>query len=229
MRGSPSASRRGWYQSRRCRPDDRRRDHVLFRRHVTKRPEHHARIVCAAIVGPSWSRGATCFARPKSRIFSRPSAVTKMLSGLRSRWTMPCAWAVVRPATICNPKSTTRDAGNGPRSMSERSVSPSSSSVTRNGVSPTPTSKIDRTLGCESAAAARASCSNRERHGIPVPCHHARHHLDRDIPAEPWVARAVDFPHAAGAKCAGDLVRAKTCSCCQRHGLVFMTSADRAT
>ena len=35
------------------------------------------------------SIGSVSFARPKSRIFARPSVVTKMFSGLRSRCTMP--------------------------------------------------------------------------------------------------------------------------------------------
>jgi hypothetical protein len=32
-------------------------------------------------------------ARPKSRIFGVPSDAMMMLAGLRSRWTMPWAWA----------------------------------------------------------------------------------------------------------------------------------------
>ena len=43
-------------------------------------------------------------AMPKSAIFTRPSAVTIRFSGLRSRWTMPCASAWVRPAS--RPSST---------------------------------------------------------------------------------------------------------------------------
>jgi hypothetical protein len=35
------------------------------------------------------SPGSVSFASPKSRIFARPSVVTKMLAGFRSRWTIP--------------------------------------------------------------------------------------------------------------------------------------------
>ena len=60
----------------------------LFRRHVAGRSQH--------VAGAGRGRGAECvtvafwaeplsLARPKSRILARPSAVTKMLSGFRSR------------------------------------------------------------------------------------------------------------------------------------------------
>ena len=41
------------------------------------------------------------FARPKSRILTRPSFVTKTFSGFRSRWTMPFSCAAARPLAIC--------------------------------------------------------------------------------------------------------------------------------
>ncbi len=43
--------------------------------------------------------GSTCvsFARPKSRILTRPSFVTKRFSGFKSRWTMPLSCAAARP------------------------------------------------------------------------------------------------------------------------------------
>ena len=39
-----------------------------------------------------------CLASPKSRILTRPSRVRRILSGLRSRWTMPALWAAASPA-----------------------------------------------------------------------------------------------------------------------------------
>ena len=38
---------------------------------------------------------------PKSRILTRPSRVSRMLSGLRSRWVMPAACAAAKPLAIC--------------------------------------------------------------------------------------------------------------------------------
>lgn len=45
-------------------------------------------------------------ASPKSRILARPSRVTRTLSSLRSRWTMPAACAAARPLAICPACST---------------------------------------------------------------------------------------------------------------------------
>src|SRR5438045_2885443 len=39
-------------------------------------------------------RGPVSFARPKSRILTSPSFVTKRFSGFRSRWTIPLSCAV---------------------------------------------------------------------------------------------------------------------------------------
>ena len=43
----------------------------------------------------------TFFARPKSRILTWPSLVTKRFSGFRSRWTTPLSWAAQRPLATC--------------------------------------------------------------------------------------------------------------------------------
>ena len=62
-------------------------------------------VVCArSAVSSSDSRaGSTSlsFARPKSRIFTRPSFVMNTFSGFRSRWTMPLAWAAASPDATC--------------------------------------------------------------------------------------------------------------------------------
>ena len=50
-------------------------------------------------------RRETSFARPKSRILTKSSWVTITFSGLRSRWTMPAAWAFARPSAIWRPSS----------------------------------------------------------------------------------------------------------------------------
>src|SRR4030095_1451353 len=46
------------------------------------------------------SAAAISFARPKSRILSRPSFVRNRFSGLRSRWTMPRACATASAGAI---------------------------------------------------------------------------------------------------------------------------------
>ena len=44
-------------------------------------------------------------ASPKSRIFTRPSRVTRMLAGFRSRCTIPAAWAAASPSAVCTARS----------------------------------------------------------------------------------------------------------------------------
>ena len=80
----------------------RRQPPHLFGRHVAHRPHDRARSPCdpRPSARSSARREATAsilFARPKSRIFTWPSRVTKRFSGFRSRWTMPFSWAAERP------------------------------------------------------------------------------------------------------------------------------------
>ncbi len=60
----------------------------LLRRHVADRAQHHAglgRVPPWNVVGSVARRVPVSFAIPKSSTFTRPSLVTKMFSGLRSR------------------------------------------------------------------------------------------------------------------------------------------------
>ena len=57
---------------------------------------------CRAVVSlpsshASPATGSRSFARPKSRILTRPSSVTNTFSGLMSRWTMPFSCAAASP------------------------------------------------------------------------------------------------------------------------------------
>ncbi len=49
--------------------------------------------VGAALIWVSRGLAGESLARPKSRILTRPSLVTKRFSGFRSRWTIPFSWA----------------------------------------------------------------------------------------------------------------------------------------
>jgi hypothetical protein len=48
-------------------------------------------------------------AMPKSSTFTTPSLVTKMLSGLRSQWTIDSSWARTSARTTCTISSMARD------------------------------------------------------------------------------------------------------------------------
>ena len=50
-----------------------------------------------ALVSSPGATASTRFARPKSRILTWPSLLTKRFSGFKSRWTMPFWWAAESP------------------------------------------------------------------------------------------------------------------------------------
>ena len=84
-------------------------------------------------VSPSCPVAGFSFARPKSRILTRPSRDTKTFSGFMSRCTMPLSCAVARPLAICTANSSILRTGIAPAPSRLRSVSPSSNSVTMYG------------------------------------------------------------------------------------------------
>ena len=131
---APSASRRGRRRTRRCPSGDPPRSPrtcsgdmyltvpITVPGSVCSRP--------SAGASPRRCAGPVLFARPKSSTFTRPSPVTKMFSGFRSRWTIPFSWAAASPSAICAARSTALRAGSAPCASRARSVSPSSSSMT---------------------------------------------------------------------------------------------------
>ena len=76
---------------------------------------------------------STVRARPKSVILTRSTPFSsRMLAGLTSRWTRPCACAAARPAAICMPMRRISFTGSGPpRSSFSWSVGPSMNCMTR--------------------------------------------------------------------------------------------------
>ena len=53
----------------------------------------------------------TSLVRPKSRITTRPSAVTSRFDGLMSRCSLPARWSVASPSTSCASVATSRGLG----------------------------------------------------------------------------------------------------------------------
>lgn len=77
---------------------------------------------------------------------------------------MPFTWAAARPSATGTAMAIASRHDSVPLWSRARSVCPSSSSITANGVSSTtPSSWIAMMLGCDRAATARASVSNRWR------------------------------------------------------------------
>jgi hypothetical protein len=117
--------------------------------------------VALRLAVPGGAPSPRSLARPKSRIFTKPSFVTIRFSGLRSRWTMPAACALASPSAACAAMSNSRRAGSGRPSCDNsrsRSVCPSTSSMTMYGrPEVSPISWIVTMFGWFSWEAARAS------------------------------------------------------------------------
>jgi len=105
----------------------------------------HIGVPIIPIVCPRVADSATSLAMPKSSTFTsvRASAparfvfARKMFSGLRSRWTMPAACAAATAWHTCSSTSRASPGASAPaRSMRVNRSSPSSSSMTMYGVSP---------------------------------------------------------------------------------------------
>ena len=111
-----------------------------------------------------WMPGAS-FAMPKSSTFAWPSSVTRMLSGLRSRWTMPIACAAASADSTSVIASTTPPIGALPPTTNAASVLPSTNSITMYGrlSDSCARSRIFTMHSWEIRFTARASVKNRSR------------------------------------------------------------------
>ena len=93
-----------------------------------------ARVSCMVCVGAIESGGSRsldiALAKPKSRTFTRPSLVTLMLAGFRSRWTMPRSCAYSSASAICLAMDSASSIGIAPRAIRSASVGPSTNSIT---------------------------------------------------------------------------------------------------
>ena len=115
----------------------------------------------AADAAPAGSKRA----RPKSRIFKRPSVVRITFSGLRSRCVMPFACALASAAASSRAVATIVSTdGWRAAAISSRSVWPSTNSVAMKRMSPTSSNAYTVQMpGCVKTAAARASRRRRSR------------------------------------------------------------------
>ena len=79
---------------------------------------------------------SNAFASPKSSTFTLPSGVIFTFAGFRSRWMIPFSCAASSASQICFAIPSDSSTGIGPRLIRSASVSPSTSSITRNLRSP---------------------------------------------------------------------------------------------
>src|SRR5205814_1479022 len=88
-------------------------------------------MACLGAVGVAARSPSRSRARPKSLILAAPSAVRRMLAGLRSRWTMPwvCAWWMARARV--STRAAARAGGQGTPSSRRSRLPPSTRSTAR--------------------------------------------------------------------------------------------------
>ena len=149
----------------------------------------------------------TALARPKSRTLTTPSGVILMFAGFRSRWTMPLSWATSRASAICRAIATA--SGNGKPAPPDRapplrdpaaSVSPSTSSSTRNRIAVRLFEAVDRADVGMIQRGEHPRLALEAREPIGMARERARQDLDRDVAPELGVARPVHLAHAARAE-----------------------------
>ena len=117
-------------QARRCRRGDRPHARALARAPCIRPCRARRPASCRRRRGrqlgrlPPGGSGSASLTSPKSRILTWPSHVTNRLSGLMSRWTMPCSCAAASPRAICAAVSRALRTGIAPAIQRGRAASP---------------------------------------------------------------------------------------------------------
>ena len=171
--------------------------HVRGRSHHRSGPRPH-RADVARRPGRAW-RCRSRAPSPSPAVASRSSGTRKRLSGLRSRWTMPAAWAAASALAVCAAMRRASATGSRPRSRRRAArFSPSSSSITMYEVpdGSVPQSNTSTMPGWRIAFAARASLKKRFVSSGVVGQAGAQD-LDRRAPPDPRVLGEVDHAHPA--------------------------------
>ena len=136
-----------------------------------------------------------------------PALVTKMFSGLRSRWTMPSSCARASARATGSISSTTRDAGSASPSpnapIRSRSGWPSRNSSTMYGM---PVELVDLVDDDDVLVVAVRGRARLDEEAIGDVARRVEQELDRDAAAELGVARGEHHAHAAAAELADQLV-----------------------
>ena len=191
----------------------------LLGRHVAERSRGRRRARCRRSrsagreCAADGSFGESSFARPKSRILTRPSFVTKTFSGFRSRWTMPFSCAAARPCGDLRWRSPRlRRGGKRPpaSSRAQRLAFEQLLHDVRRAV--VLTDVVDRrdVRVVEDAGGFRLLLEAAQP--VRVLREGRRQHLDRDLASEPRILRPIHLAHAPGADLAAGSRRGRASS-----------------
>ena len=146
------------------------------------------------------------FARPKSSTFTRPSVVSMMLAGLRSRWTMPFSWAAASASARAMPIVDHPPTGSPPSrnqaierlALHQLHREEAHAAGLLDRVDGDDVRVIERGDGLGLALEALRGARGRG--------HVGGQHLERDVAPSFVSVGAIDFAHPAGADGSGDPV-----------------------
>ena len=165
--------------------------------------------------------GWASFAMPKSRIFTCPLGVTKMFSGLRSRWTMPLSCAAASPArNLRGVLDRLADGQAAGRRAAELVAERLAFEQLRHEV-------VEAVVLADVVHGEDVRMVERGRRTrlllepqqtVAIAAELNRQDLDRDVTSQPDVAAPIHLAHASGAEDAENLVRTETGAGAERHG-----------
>ena len=187
----------------------------LFRRHVTSRAHDQTRFghrMKGRRIGPLEDSGMISLARPKSRIFTRPSLVMNRFSGFRSRCTMPFSCAAASPRATCNCVVDRLAGGKrpAPQALAQGLSFQQFGNHVRRALL---VSNVEDGKNVGMIQRRRGACFLREAlHAVAVSRKRCWQNLDGNGAVQPRIVGAIHFAHSARADQGLDLVRPQLCS-----------------
>ena len=184
------------------------------------------RAVAAAVMVGDWLRstlpgtsgGAIALARPKSRIFTRPSMPTLTFAGLRSRWTIPLLVSRFEPiGDLDEQRQRFIERESRPRAMRSASVLAFDELHHQEPRVAIGLKTMDGRNVLMIQRSKRLRLALEPRQPLLVFREDLRQHLDRHLALELRVARPVHLAHATRAERAEDLVVAESAAEFQSH------------
>ena len=159
-------------------------------------------------VGSPIAGVSSAFARPKSSSFTRPSGSTLTLAGFRSRWMMPASCAASRPSAICRQMSSASRTGERARAHALGERLPWNELHHEEALAVVFLESVQRGDPRVVERGEHAGLTLESPQSLGVSGHLVGQELERDVPPERLVARAIDLAHAARSQQFDDLVAA---------------------
>ena len=147
-----------------------------------------------------------------------PSARTLMFAGFRSRWMMPCSCAASSASAIWRAIGSASSSGSGPRAMRCGEVFAFDQLHHERGDAVLLFEPVDLRDVRMIERGERLALRARSARGAPDRrANSVGQDLERDVAIELRIARAIDLPHAAGAKATEEFKAAEARTFSERH------------